>query len=203
MAIEVKRHELLDSMLRDRATRIAEDFFAFVSLAAQAVEEKVHEYFGFLGVDAYFEERLGLSARTMHRYLAIHRGVQALPEPERPDALQALARVKMVKAAILAPALKKEPANWRGWVEVAEHANVRDLQERVSTATGAPRRSGATHSDFRAVLQKWTPPEAWERIETILNRALRDGDATNDVGVYLLAFDCLERDQVQQLPEAA
>ena len=111
--------ESLDTRLREVALRTAATFIDFAALAAEAIKLKIWERFGYLNEAQYFEERVGVSHRTLQRWLQINNGVDRLPEEEKPEAREMLSRIGVQKAASMAPVLGRPEVNWRAQLEFA------------------------------------------------------------------------------------
>lgn len=133
-AHELARHETLDLALRQRASRIATDFFVFAEEALEFIELKGYEYFGFLTETDYFAVRVGISYRAIRRWLSVAEAVRRLPPEEQNSARGQLATVGGHKAAVLVPLIGQ--TGWETWIEKALALSEDQLQTQVSRALG-------------------------------------------------------------------
>lgn len=190
----------LDQQLRDAASKTAATFLDFADLAAQAIERKVHESFGYLSEEKYFEERVGVGYRTLRRWLQARAGVQRLPEEDRPEARIKLAHLGVHKAASLAPVLGKVDVDWRDEVAFAEQATTSAVQARASDLTGArprgmPEEPGGR---FLRFLVNQVPPSRADFVERVMNRLMKVADIKHPVAAFLVMVDITNRDLAAQ-----
>lgn len=197
-------HEQVDLKLRQMAGRIADHFLEFADLALAAIEQKVYERFGFLDEAAYFTERVGVSYRTIRRWLSVAEGLRRLPEGERAEARQAVARLGVHKSAALATVLGKDGHNWREMVAFADKATAEAVQARVSEATGALPR-GPIHEPgerFLKALLNAIPPgripgtsmEYADYVAHVWRAAMRHFEYTSPISVLLEMVDTMNAD---------
>lgn len=178
----VPRHEEVDTLLKSHVKRIELGFFEFLDLADEAIEGKYYEKWGYVDAQPYFEERIGIGYRTLCRRMATLDGLRALPPADLPQAKDVLAELGTHRASILAPALKKEPADWREWVELARGSTEEALQEAVSSALGSrPRgKASAPGEKFLAYLVNAVPPDRREQVEWVFQEMAKiGGDPAN------------------------
>ena len=174
-------------------------YLDFVETARQAVEAKVWERFGFVDAKPYWEQRIGLKFRTVHRWLAIGDAVHRLPEAEQPELREALARLGSHKAGVLAPILGRDGEDWRAWVELAEGATESQLQGSVSEATGArPRGLTEPGGRFLRAILAAVPPERAGQVEAVFVALMKAGEMTNPVAAFLVMVDLAQRDLADQ-----
>ena len=185
-------HERIDLALQQAAVRIAQRFMEFVELAAQAIDQKVHERFGYLSPDQYFQERVKIAPRTVYRWLRIRQAILALPPEEQPEAKEAMASLGSHKASVLVPVLEREGEAWREWVQRAETMTEEALQWQVSEKLGSrPRGPAATEPGYtflRRVLSMM-PPEAEPHVEAVFTALMRHAEIKNPVAAFLIMVD--------------
>lgn len=177
----VPRHEEVDLLIRQAAKRLHLGAFHLLELIREAIDTNVHQHFGFADATAYLLDRTGLTARTIYRQLAILDGLRALPPGDLEEAKGVLAELGSHRAAILAPALEKEPADWRDWAALARQGTEEALQEAVSSVLGLKARgkAGAPGEAFlRAILAKM-PPERHAQITWVFTEMAQLGDPTS------------------------
>src|SRR5215831_15571731 len=112
-------HERIDAILRQTARNLFSEWLRFAEAARDFVDGGFWVRFKFETPEAYFDERLGLSYRTVRRWLSVVDGLRRLPVKERPEAEQALTGLGSHKAGALAPVLGKDGQDWKAWVMVA------------------------------------------------------------------------------------
>lgn len=139
----MNRAAQVDAELRQRAARLETDFFRIVELVEEIRAEGFYARFGFADVESYLEQRIGLSYRSVARRLAAVKAVQALPLADQDEAKAQLAALGASKAAVLAPALTKDPHGWKDWAKQAAAESVTDLQAKVSRVLGLKPRGPA------------------------------------------------------------
>jgi len=181
------RHEVLDLELRQRAREIEVDFLRFCDLAAELIADGHYTCFGYADPADYFEQRLGISYRSLRRRLTVVEALASLPEAVQDEAREALAELGSHKAAVLAPMLKAKPETWRAWVQRAAESTVEAIQERVSQALGLrPRGKPDAPGErwYRRLLHD-VPPDAREEVEAVFAAGARLAETTNPLGVFL------------------
>lgn len=181
----VPPHEELDARLRQAAKRLHLGAFELLEIIREAIDAKVHEHFGFQDANDYLLDRTGLTARTIYRQLAILDGLRALPPGDLEEAKGVLAELGSHRAAILAPALEKEPADWRDWAALARQGTEEALQEAVSSVLGLkPRgRAGVPGERFLAFVLNQIPPERAEQTEWVFRHMASLGDPANPMSM--------------------
>lgn len=191
----IPRHEEVDTLLRQSAQRLEMGFLDFVELAREAIDEKIHERFGFLDESAYFQERIGVSYRSLRRGLAVLEGLRKLPAGQMELAKQAIAEIGSHKSAILAPVLGKEGQDWQTWVALAKEATEEALQDLVSSELGHKPRgmAKAPGERFLSFLLNSVPPERREQVEWVFRKLGAYSDPQNQwnsvaVFIQLVAF---------------
>ena len=178
-------HEALDTRLRQAAKRLHLGAFDLLEIIREAIDTKVHEHFGFQDANDYLLDRTGLTARTIYRQLAILDGLRALPPGDLEEAKGVLAELGSHRAAILAPALEKEPVDWREWAALARQGPEEALQEAVSSVLGLkPRgKAGAPGERFLAHVLNQIPPERREQTEWVFRQMAGLGDPANPMSM--------------------
>ena len=192
-------HERRDTALRQWSQRLAAGCVDFAEVAADSIAAKDYERFGYPDADAYFESRIGVRYRTVLRYISILDGLRALPAGDIDEARGVLAQLGTHRAAVLAPALAKEPADWREWVALARQGTEEALQEAVSSVLGLkPRgKAGAPGERLLAYLLTQVPPERAAQVLWVFREMGKLGDAQNPmnpVAVLLQLVDLGEQD---------
>lgn len=188
--IALPRHEIVDLALRQGASRLETDFFAFVRLAKECIDEGLWARFGFDGPAKYFEDRIGISYRSLTRRLSILEGIKRLPEAEQPDAEHALAELGSHKSGILARAFGRDGVDWRELVEFARRATEEAVQDRVSTETRAKPRGPASEpgEKFLAYVLQHVPPDEVDFTRAVFDglMALADSGRRNPLAAFLI-----------------
>ena len=179
-----------DLKLKQLAHRIEEDYFTFCALAQTAMTENWHQKFGFVDVSAYFEERVGLSYRTLRRRLAVLEAIQRLPEGEQAEAKTAMTELGSKKAGALAPLLGKPDLDWKAAATFAKGVNEAAVQSMVSEKLGHQHR-GLTASQhpgerFYGYLLNVTPPDERERVEWVFQQLFKMAETRNAMAVFLV-----------------
>ena len=201
-AIVLKPYEQVDADLRQSAARIAGSFFAFVDLAARAIDEQVYVHYGFRDSMAYFESRVGIKYRTVKRWLSIRTAVQRLPEDEQADARKALAAIGAHKASVLAPLLGQPPKagasvkDWRETVRIAESATEEGLQEYVSGLTGAGRKpaDGSVGARFLSGILIHIHPDLQDYVRDVFDALMKEYDLNDPRAAFVIMLDMANRD---------
>ena len=178
-----------DLKLKQLAQRIEVDYMEFVTLARQAMAENWHQKFGFVDPSAYFEQRVGLSYRTLRRRLSILEAIERLPEGEQPAAKEALSALGGHKASILAPLLGKDP-EWQKAAEFAKDVPEAAVQSMVSEKLGhahrglaASQHPGARFFDY---ILNTVPPDERERTDFVFRKLMGLAGSTNAMAVFLV-----------------
>ena len=197
---EMPRHEELDLLLRQHAKRLHLGAFELMEVVQEALDGKVHERFGYEDFAPYVENRTGLSYRSICRQLAVLAGLRALPPADLAEAKQVLAELGAHRASILAPALEKEPTDWKDWVEIARDSTEEALQDAVSSALGLkPRgKAGAPGEKLWAFILNQIPPERREQAQWVVKKVMEIGETQNGIAVFLYMVDVMERDLAAQ-----
>jgi len=188
----------LDLALRDAALNYHTSLGRFTALAAQALDQEIWTYFGFSDQREYFEERLGISWRTVCRCLSIHRAVEALPGAERDEVRGALLHIGIKKSAILVPALRAATGgtgNWRDWIQDARAFSSTALQARVSEALGTGRarvESLAEQNKGLGWLLNHLPPQLAPWAESIFRGIARRLESQNLSYIIIALLWCAE-----------
>lgn len=185
---ELLRHERVDLALRQGAVRLHSHYLEFAELAHEAVEMQVWTRFGYVDAEEYFKERIGISYRTLRRWLSIHEGLLKLSSGELQGAKAALLEIGAHKAAVLAPILGRPNEDWRKWIQDATVMTEEALQEAVSEATGARPRGlpNAPPGDkFLGFILNHVPPECREEVETVFRLGMKLAETTHPVAVFL------------------
>lgn len=188
MGRPVNRAAQVDAELRQRATRLETDFFAICDLVEEVRAESYHARFGFVDVERYLEDRIGLSYRSIARRLGTAKAVRGLPERDRPEATARLAALGATKAAILAPALKQDPDGWRDWTKTAATESVDGLQQKVTTALGLKARGAtldAPGARWLAYTLNQVPPDTREEVAAVFTLGETVAESDNAVQVFL------------------
>lgn len=200
ITLELEPHEALDLKLRQAATRIAQGFLDFVDLAAEAIDSKVYERFGFVEPARYLEERIGVSYRSVRRWLAVREGLLRLPPSDQPDARVAVAEIGSHKASALAPILGREGQDWREWIERAKTSTEEAMQSAVSTATGAKPRgpASAPGERFLRFILANVPPDEHDRVARVFAALMKIGETDNAMAAFLALVSIAESDLAAQ-----
>lgn len=190
--IDQPRHEVVDLMLRQHAQRLALQYLDFCELAEECISGKFYERFGFVDAEPYFQERIGVSYRTLRRRMAILEALHRLPPDTQPRARLALAEIGVSKASILAPVLGRPDEDWEKWVEFAKAATEDAVQAAVSDLTEAKRRGSAPADDwsrfYKFVLAQ-VPPERRSQVEQVFRGIMALADSDNEMGAFLVLID--------------
>lgn len=183
----VPRAAQVDAELRQRATRLETDFFVICELVEEVRAESYHARFGFVDVETYLEQRIGLSYRSVARRLAAFKAVQALPPAEQAAAKTELAALGAHKAAVLAPALKQDPDGWRDWTKKAATETVDGLQKKVTTALGLKARGPSTDAPGARFLAYVLTQvgDAREEVEEAFQLGMKLAQSEHAVAVFI------------------
>lgn len=146
------RHEVLDLSMRQAVRRIGTEWLRLCQDAQEFVEGALYHKFGYGRPDDYFTDQLGLTYRTVRRWLAVHEGILRLEPGDQEPARDALVGIGAHKAAVLAPILGRDGQDWRAWTERAAEWTEARLQEAVSETCGHRTRGPVT-----------APGERWYR----------------------------------------
>ncbi len=179
-----------DLKLRQLAQRIETDYLAFCEVAKTAMAEGWHQKFGYVDASAYFDERIGLSYRTVRRRLAILEAIQRLPEAEQSEARAVMVELGSHKAGALAPLLGQEQVDWRESAEFARRATEDAVQSMVSEKLGRPHRGlpASEHPGHRffAYILNTVPPDERERTEWVFQELMKLAESHNPMAVFLV-----------------
>lgn len=193
------RHEEVDLLIRQASKRLHLGAFDLMELIREAIDGKFYERFNFADAAPYIESRTGLAYRSVMRQLQILDGLRALPPGDLEEAKSVLAELGSHRAAILAPALEKEPTEWREWAALARQGSEEALQEAVSSCLGLKARgkAGAPGERFLAYLLTQVPPERAAQVSWVFREMGKLGDPQspmNAVGVFLTLVDLGDQD---------
>ena len=195
----LERHIEVDLAIKSHAKRLHLGAFEMLELIREAIDSKFYERFHFADAAPYIESRTGLAYRSVMRQLQILDGLRALPPGDLEEAKGVLAELGGHRAAILAPALEKEPAEWREWAALARQGSEEALQEAVSSALGLKGRgkAGAPGERLLAYLLTQVPPERATQVSWVFREMGKLGDPQNPmnpVAVLLQLVDLGEQD---------
>lgn len=192
--------ERLDLELRQAAQRISRDFLAFSDLALRAIRERTHEHFGFSDASLYLTERIGVSYRTVRRWLSVAEAIEALPAEQHQSAREALAQLGAHKAAALAPVFGRDGLDWRQYAEFALGATVEAVQGRVSADLGLKPRGplSAPGERFLGWLLNQMPPEVQDYVREVFEALMDVGEHRNPVAAMITMIDLAARDLAAQ-----
>lgn len=180
--------ERLDLELRQRAQRLAGEFLAFAERAQAAIDAGVPARFGYVDPETYFEERIGLSWRSIRRWLAVVEGLRRLPDDAaRQSAAAAVSALGGQKAAILAPVLGRAGENWETWTHRAATLPRERLQAEVSAAVGAkPRGEDPPGAAFlRFILSRLPDEETRALVGSVFEAVFELTGSPNAVGAFI------------------
>lgn len=179
-----------DLKLRQLAQRIEVDYLAFCAVAQTAMADNWHQKFGFVDASAYFDERVGLSYRTVRRRLAILEAIQRLPEGEQAEARATMTELGSKKAGALAPMLGKPDLDWKAAATFAKGVNEAAVQSMVSEKLGHAHRGlpASQHPGerFFDYLRNMVPPEEKERLEFVFEELMKMAGTRNPMAVFLV-----------------
>ena len=179
-----------DLKMRQLAQRIETEYLEFCALAQTAMAENWHLKFGFVDASDYFEQRVGLSYRTLRRRLTILESIQRLPEAEQTEAKKILTEIGPKKAAAIAPMLGKPDLDWRAAADFAKGVNESAVQSMVSEKLGHPHRGlpASQHpgARFYAYILNLVPPDERERTQFVFDELLKMAGSHNPMAVFLV-----------------
>lgn len=180
-------HEALDQRGRQLVGEITSRFLDLAVVAAEVLEKKTYERFKFLDPGPYFEERWGISYRTVRRVLTVHEGLMRLPEGDRSEARVAVAALGSHKASVIAPLLGREDQDWRTVVQTASRTPETALQAEVSRVTGARPRGLLSDPGerFLNMILNQVPVDARDEVEETFRLGKTLSGATSWMGVFL------------------
>ena len=193
------RHEEVDLLIKSHAKRLHLGAFEMLELIREAIDCKFFERFNFADAAPYIESRTGLAYRSVMRQLQILDGLRALPPGDLEEAKGVLAELGSHRAAIVAPALEKEPADWREWAALARQGTEEALQEAVSSALGLrPRgKAGVPGEKFLEMIMNRIPPDRHAQTRWVFTEMGKLGDPQNpmnSVAVFLQLVNFGETD---------
>ncbi len=179
-----------DLKLKQLAQRIETDYLEFCALAQTAMADNWHQKFGYVDASAYFDERVGLSYRTVRRRLAVLEAIQRLPESEQAEAKVTMTALGAKKAGALAPLLGKPDLDWKVAATFAKGVNEAAVQSMVSEKLGHQHR-GLTASQhpgerFLAYLLNVVPPDERERTEFVFQQLMKMAESRNAMAIFLV-----------------
>ena len=197
---EMPRHEQVDLLIKQHAKRLHLGAFEMLELIREAIDGKFFERFGFADVGPYIESRTGLAYRSVMRQLQILDGLRALPPGDLEEAKGVLAELGSHRAAVIAPALEKEPADWREWAALARQGSEEALQEAVSSCLGLkPRgKAGEPGEAFLRRLLVTMPPELAAWAEAVFRAGMRAAETTNAMAIFILMLERFAVDLADQ-----
>ena len=179
-----------DLKLKQLAQRIETDYLEFCALAQTAMADNWHQKFGYVDASAYFDERVGLSYRTVRRRLAILEAIQRLPEGEQEEAKATMTALGSKKAGVLAPMLGKPDLDWKAAATFAQGVNEAAVQSMVSEKLGHPHRglAASVHPGqrFFDYILNTVPPDERERTEWVFNQLMKMAQSHNPMAVFLV-----------------
>ena len=183
----VERHVHVDLALRQAAAGIMRRWLEFCDWAAECLQEKYYERFGFVDPLPYFEERVGIRYRTLRRFLSVHEAIKRLPPAEQKEARDTFAEIGAHKASIIAAAVGDDRADWRMLADFARKASESALQERVSAETGRARTPSGDEPGAKLykLLLNNCPPEAKDLLEQTFDAGFRLMQSKNAWAVLL------------------
>ncbi len=179
-----------DLKLRQLANRIETDYLEFCELARHVQKEGWHTRFGYVDIGDYFEERIGLSYRTLRRRFAVLEAIEKLPPAEQAEARATMVELGSHKAAALAPMLGQEGTDWREASDFARRATEDAVQNMVSEKLGRPHRGlpASQHPGdrFLGYLLNVVPPEEHDRTEWVFQELMKIAGSHNPMAVFLV-----------------
>ncbi len=181
--------------MKELARRIATDYLSLADMARRAIREDHWALFKYENVRDFFEREINLSYRTVRRAISVLEACEELPSPDCRQAREAMASLGIRKAAIVAPAIRAEPAKWETWHDRAVKSRVEALQEAVNRALG--RETAAAGDPNEVALRRLTqslPEERQEWAERVIRAALKHYGGTSVAGIVLLALEALAQD---------
>lgn len=187
-------HEARDLALRQAGVRMERAFLDIAELAWVSVQARDHELYGFAIALEYLSDRLRLRARTVKRWLAVVEALHRLPEADRVEAREGLARIGGHKASVIAPAIGREGQDWRAWITQAQEAPEEALQERVSDRLGLARRPSIEEPGSRVYkfLLAQAPPELADELVEFFDLGFKLCESRNTWAVLAAAVaECL------------
>ena len=194
----VPRHEEVDTLLRQHAQRIETGYMDFMELAREAIDGKYYERFKdargqvYLDAEPYFQDRIGISYRSVRRRLQTLEGVLRLPAEEQQDAKRALAALGSHKAAEVARIMGRDQGSpWRDVAEMATQMTEDALREEVSARLEAKPRGlpGAPGERFLRMILAQVPPDVREHTEAVFKGVMRRFELTNAMAAFLVLVD--------------
>jgi hypothetical protein len=180
--------EEVDRRLRDVADRTSRTFMDMARVAAEAVDIKVWERFGYVSVDLYFQERIGVAYRTLKRWLQADAGPERLPAEERGEARAKLAKLGVHKAASLGPVFGRPGVDWREQVAFAEQATSAAVQARATDITGNPPRgiSQAPGASFLRYIVNQVPSSESDHVAAVFAALMKFADLKHPMAAFLM-----------------
>jgi hypothetical protein len=194
----IPRHQEVDTLLRQHAQRIETGYMDFMELAREAIENKYYERFKdasgqiYLDAEPYFQDRIGISYRSVRRRLQTLEGVLRLPAEEQGDAKRALAALGSHKAAEVARIMGRDQGSpWRDVAEMATQMTEDALREEVSARLEAKPRGlpGAPGERFLRMVLAQVPPDVREHTEAVFRGVMKRFELTNAMAAFLVLVD--------------
>ena len=189
---KLPRHVEVDTLLRQYRQRLDEQFMGFIELARECIQEGYHTRWGYVDPEPYFEDRIGVSYRTVRRRLQTLEGVLRLPAEEQQDAKRALAALGSHKAAEVARIMGRDQGSpWRDMAEMATQMTEDALREEVSARLEAKPRGlpGAPGERFLRMILAQVPPDVREHTEAVFKGVMRRFELTNAMAAFLVLVD--------------
>lgn len=164
-------HERLDLRMRQAVRQIGTAWLGLVEDARVFLDGSYWYKWGYTRPEEYFLDHLGLTYRTVRRWLTVLEGLRRLPPPDYEPAKDALLELGAHKAAVLAPVLGREGEDWRAWTAHAAEWTEARLQEAVSERCGhRPRGAPSAPGErwYRALLS-----DLPDELQDLTGRAFR------------------------------
>lgn len=180
-------HERLDQILQSAARNLFTEWLRFAEAAQDFIAESYWVRFKFPTPEAYFEQRLGLSYRTVRRWCSIVEGLRRLPKPEATEAQKMLVGLGSHKAGVLAPVLGRPGQDWRAWVMAAQSTPEETLQTRVSEVLGhRPRGPSIAPGEtwYRRLLGPPLPDDIAEEAKEVFAYGEHVAETKNPIDIF-------------------
>jgi hypothetical protein len=187
--LDLDRPAYLDLAIRQTAKRIAARYLDFLTYAEEFIREGYYarpDCGGHMTPDGYFES-VGVSYRSVKRWLSIIEGIRRVPEPERAPLKAALVELGIQKASILSPILGDPAIPWTTWTERATTVDRERLQDEVTAARGRPPRRAAGapgEAWYRALLARLDDDQQ-ELVARAFALAQREAQTANPIGQFM------------------
>lgn len=190
----LEAHEARDLALRQAGVRMERAFIEIAELAWASLEARDHQVYGFATALEYLSDRLKLRPRTVKRWLAVVEALHRLPQADRAEAREGLARIGGHKAGVIAPAIGRDGEDWREWLAQADTVPEEALQERVSDKLGLARRPSLDEPGARVYkfLMAQAPPELADELAEFFDVGFQLCESRNTWAVLAAAVaECL------------